>query len=150
MDLICGLQHIYKNYKSIQNLFSEQADIKSGLINFRENLMQAPHLPRYEKHIANVIKGSAAKRLNMYLRWMVRKDDKGVDFGIWKNISSAKLMLPIDLHSGRVARKLGLLQRKQNDWKAVEEVSNNLRKFDANDPIKYDFALFGLGIYEDF
>jgi uncharacterized protein (TIGR02757 family) len=95
-------------------------------------------------------KGSACKRLHLYLRWMIRKDDKGVDFGIWNNIPQSELMLPLDVHTGSTARKLGLLYRKSNDWKAVEEVTQNLRKFEPNDPVKYDFALFGLGAFENF
>jgi uncharacterized protein (TIGR02757 family) len=93
---------------------------------------------------------SAAKRINMYLRWMVRNDNRGVDFGLWKKINPKHLMCPLDVHSGNVARKLGLLNRTQNDWKAVEELTTNLRKYDINDPIKYDFSLFGLGVFERF
>lgn len=95
-------------------------------------------------------KGSAAKRMNMYLRWMVRDDGRGVDFGIWKNISPSDLYIPLDVHSGRIARMLGLLQRKQNDWKAVDELTQKLKSFDSKDPVKYDFALFGVGVNEDF
>ncbi|MCE9540535.1 MAG: TIGR02757 family protein, partial [Bacteroidetes bacterium] len=93
---------------------------------------------------------SSAKRLNMFLRWMVRSDKRKVDFGIWKSISPSELMLPLDVHTGNVGRKLGLLKREQNDWKAVEEITETLRKFDKKDPIKYDFALFGLGVFEKF
>ncbi len=89
-------------------------------------------------------------RLNMYLRWMVRKDNRGVDFGIWKSIAPSILSCPLDVHSGDVARKLGLLKRKQNDSKSVEELDRVLRRFDREDPVKYDFALFGLGINEKF
>ncbi len=89
-------------------------------------------------------------RINMFLRWMVRNDRRGVDFGLWKKISPSILMCPLDVHSGNVARKLGLLQRKQNDWKAVEELTANLQQFDSEDPVKYDFALFGLGVFEHF
>ena len=109
--------------------------------------MSSPHLARSGKHIANPAKGSAAKRLNMYLRWMIRQDKQGVDFGIWKSIKPKNLMIPLDVHSGRVARKLGLLHRKADDWKSVEELTANLRQFDANDPVKYDFALFGMGVF---
>jgi uncharacterized protein (TIGR02757 family) len=111
-------------------------------------MLLSPHLNRSEKHLSDPEKGSSAKRLNMFLRWMVRDDGKGVDFGIWKSVSSAHLMCPLDVHSGKMARKLGLLNRKQNDWKAVEELTANLRNFDAGDPVKYDFALFGLGIHQ--
>ncbi|NOX86156.1 MAG: DUF2400 domain-containing protein, partial [Chlorobi bacterium] len=114
----------------------------------RDTLLQTPHLKRSEKHLADPRKGSAAKRINMFLRWMVRRDDRGVDFGIWKNVPKSKLMCPLDIHSGRTARALGLLYRKQNDWKAVEELTENLKKMDPEDPVKFDFALFGIGAFE--
>jgi uncharacterized protein (TIGR02757 family) len=100
--------------------------------------------------VANVETGSAAKRLNMFLRWMVRDDKRGIDFGLWKSISPAELYIPLDVHSGRIARLLGILDRNQNDWKAVCELTEVLKKFDSVDPIKYDFALFGVGVNEDF
>jgi uncharacterized protein (TIGR02757 family) len=103
-----------------------------------------------EKHIADPLKNSSAKRILMFLRWMVRKDKHGVDFGLWKSIDPSQLICPLDVHVGNVARKLGLLTRKSNDWKAAEELTLNLRRFDPSDPVKYDFALFGLGIYERF
>lgn len=96
------------------------------------------------------MKGSAAKRINMFLRWMVRKDEKGVDFGIWKSLNPSQLYCPLDVHSGRVARKLGLLNSQQNNWKAVEELTANLKRLDPEDPIKYDYALFGLGVFEKY
>ncbi len=108
------------------------------------------HPQRTQKHISDPLKGSAAKRINMFLRWMVRKDNAGVDFGIWKTLSPSSLSCPLDVHSGNVARVLGLLTRKQNDAKALAELDQNLRKLDANDPVKYDFALFGLGVFEKF
>ena len=108
--------------------------------------METPHEKRSEKHIANPEKGSAAKRLNMFLRWMVRKDEKGVDFGIWNAVAINELYIPLDVHTGNVARTLGLITRKQDDWKALEELMENLRMMDATDPCKYDFALFGLGV----
>jgi len=98
--------------------------------------------------VSDPLKGSAAKRINMFLRWMVRSAEKGVDFGLWKHLDPADLMLPLDVHTATVARKLGLLERKQNDWKAVEEVTGRLRELDATDPVKYDFALFGMGAFE--
>ena len=101
---------------------------------------------RTKKHVANPKNGSAAKRINMFLRWMVRKDNNGVDFGIWKKISPSKLSCPLDVHSGNSARKMGLIKRAQNDWKTVEELDAVLRKLDPFDPVKYDFALFGWGI----
>lgn len=100
--------------------------------------------------MANVLKGASAKRLNMYLRWFVRKDNRGVDFGLWDKIPMNNLFIPLDVHTGNVARKLELLKRKQNDWKAVQELTEKLRMFDSDDPIKYDFALFGLGVFEKF
>ena len=103
-----------------------------------------------EKHFADVMGGAAGKRLNMFLRWMIRKDNFGVDFGIWKEIDPAMLYIPLDLHSGNTARRLGLLTRKMNDWKAVEELTEVLREFDPADPAKYDFALFGLGVNEKY
>lgn len=101
---------------------------------------------RTRKHIACPEKKSACKRLNLLLRWMVRKDDAGVDFGLWSRIPEAELICPLDVHSGRVARSLGLLKRKQNDWKAAVELSNNLKIMDPDDPVVYDYALFGMGV----
>jgi uncharacterized protein (TIGR02757 family) len=107
------------------------------------------HPLRTKKHVADPMKGSVAKRINMNLRWLCRKDNKGVDFGIW-DINPAKLSCPLDVHSGNVARKLGLLNRKNNDLKALQELDKSLRELDPYDPVKYDFALFGLGIFEGF
>ncbi|MEP6794785.1 MAG: TIGR02757 family protein, partial [Saprospiraceae bacterium] len=101
---------------------------------------------RTRKHIASPERKSACKRLNMYLRWMVRQDDKGVDFGLWKRISPSQLVIPLDLHVGNVARQLGLLDRKINDWQAAKELTDRLKEFDSMDPVKYDFALFGAGV----
>jgi uncharacterized protein (TIGR02757 family) len=111
---------------------------------------ELPHDKRTEKHVSDPYKGSSAKKINMYLRWMIRKDNKGVDFGIWESISPSKLSCPLDVHSGNVARKLGLLNRNQNDARAVAELDKILRSFDPEDPVKYDFALFGLGVSEKF
>ena len=108
------------------------------------------HLKRTEKHVSDPLRKSAAKRINMFLRWMVRNDNTGVDFGIWKSLSPALLSCPLDVHSGNVARKLGLLDRKQNDAKALLELDTSLRALDKTDPVKYDFALFGLGVFEGF
>jgi uncharacterized protein (TIGR02757 family) len=112
----------------------------------------AAHLveTRTLRHVSSPEKGSAAKRINMYLRWMVRNDKRGVDLGLWKDLGASSLVCPLDVHSGNVARKLGLLSRTQNDWRAAIELTENLRKFDAKDPVKYDFALFGLGVFEKF
>ena len=150
---ISALQNIYKKHKSLENLFlpnPTDKNMANGIENFRQTMFANIHEPRSEKHISSPAKGSAAKRLVMYLRWMVRQDNHGVDFGIWKNISPALLSCPLDVHSGNVARKLGLLLRKQNDWKAVVELDEQLRALDANDPAKYDFALFGLGVFEGY
>jgi uncharacterized protein (TIGR02757 family) len=115
---------------------------------FRANFLELNHEHRVEKHISSPISKSACKRLNMFLRWMVRNDKRKVDFGIWKSIKMSELYLPLDVHTGRVARELGLLNRKQDDWQALEEVMKHLQKFDPNDPCKYDFALFGIGVNE--
>ena len=109
-----------------------------------------PHQERSRKHIADPFSGSAAKRINMYLRWMVRPAQKGVDFGLWKKVSPAELSCPLDVHTATVARKLGILKRKQNDSKTVAELDQALRSLDPKDPVKFDFALFGLGAYEGF
>lgn len=149
-----SLQNIYKKYNGIESVLNTEYEInrniKDSMNYFRELFFSLPHEKRTEKHFANVEKGSAAKRLNMYMRWMVRSDNNSVDFGLWKNINPADLMMPLDVHSGTIARKLGLLQRNANDWKAVVELTNNLKQFDAADPVKYDFALFGLGVNGDF
>ncbi len=151
---ILSLQNIYRNHGGLQALFEkaffETNSIKEALIRFRVVFLSMHPEQRTLKHVADVGRGSAAKRLNMFLRWMVRTDNKGVDFGLWKNIPSSALMIPLDVHTGNVARKLGLLERKQNDWRAVEEMTGRLREMDSDDPVKYDFALFGLGVFEDF
>jgi uncharacterized protein (TIGR02757 family) len=146
-----SLQHIYLTCGGLEQVFLEgyfpELSIKKAIGHFRSLFFSLPHLPRTEKHLSDPFSGSAAKRLNLFLRWMVRADNQGVDFGIWKNISPSKLLCPLDIHSGRVARKLGLLERTTDDWRAVEELTSNLRKFDATDPVKYDFALFGSGVH---
>lgn len=148
--LIEALKHIYLEKGGLENVanisFNQTGTVKGLITGLREELLSAPHLPRSEKHLANPSKGSAAKRINMFLRWMVRNDNKGVDFGLWTKIPASALMIPLDVHSGRVARQLGVLQRKQDDWKAVEELTEALRQFDPDDPVKYDFALFGTGV----
>lgn len=149
---ILSLRNIYEHHGGLKMIFENtipQNDVKFALTYFRTVFLETVHEKRSEKHISNIEKNASAKRLNMFLRWMVRKDNKGVDFGIW-NISSSKLYIPLDVHCGNVARKLGILQRKQNDWKAVEELMDILRKFDSEDPVKYDYALFGLGVFEKF
>lgn len=150
---IRSLKNIYEKYGGLQQVFAEgflqQNTVKSALEHFHHVFFELEG-ERTRKHVSNVAKGASGKRLNMFLRWMVRKDAAGVDFGIWNEIPASALMLPIDVHTGNVAHKLGLLKRKSNDWKAVEEVTETLRTFDPTDPIKYDFALFGLGAFEKF
>ena len=148
---IQSLQHIYQNKSSIENEFAKhKGNMQLKIAGFRNSFLAFPHNKRSEKHLSNPLKNSSAKRLNMYLRWMVRKDKKGVDFGIWNRISPAELYCPLDIHTGNIARKLGFIKRKANDWKALEELMVHLRKLDKTDPVKYDFALFGLGVYNDF
>ncbi len=148
---IRALQHLYQNLGGLEGVFTHgfEKDAKNALQFFNSNFMAVEHLHRSEKHISNPAKGSASKRLNMFLRWMVRNDESGVDFGLWKDIPMSKLLLPLDVHTARVGRGLGLLSRKQNDWKAVEEITKSLRQFDPMDPVKYDFALFGYGVNEN-
>ena len=149
---IRALRHIDLRYGGLHKLFAgtyrNSGDLMTGLIEFRKAFFEIPHPVRTEKHVADISKGASAKRINMFLRWMVRRDDSGVDFGLWDDIPSSALYIPLDVHSGKVARDLGLLSRRQSDWKAVEELTDNLRKFDPSDPVKYDFALFGMGIFE--
>jgi len=147
-----SLRNIYQHHKGLESLFlpDDTTGIKGSLCRFRSVFLETAHPVRSEKHIADPIRNASAKRLLMFLRWMVRNDLRGVDFGLWKKISPSLLMCPLDIHSGNVARKLSLLKRKVNDWKAVEELTENLRQFDPEDPVKYDFALFGLGVFEKF
>jgi len=150
---IHSLRNIYKNHNGLEIVFQKGFEknytVKSALEYFYLVFFEIEG-ERTRKHVSNVKKGSSAKRLNMFLRWLVRKDKNGVDFGIWKEIPTSALMLPLDVHTGNVARKLGLLKRKSKDGKAVEEITSELCKFDPIDPIKYDFALFGLGAFEKF
>ena len=148
-----ALQHIYQNYNGLENTLSIKDNSKTyqkSISYFKQLFFEIPHQLRTQKHISDPLRGSAAKRINMFLRWMVRNDSCGVDFGIWKTHNPANLSCPLDVHSGNVARKLGLLTRKQNDWKALKELDQNLRNLDKRDPSKYDFALFGLGVFEKF
>ncbi len=153
MYFIHALQQIYRQFGGLEPAFlagyHANHSIKESITQFREIFFSFDHLHRTRKHVPDPQSGSAAKRINMYLRWMVRKDEKGVDFGIWKSIKTSDLLCPLDLHSGNVARQLGLLDRKLNDWQAVEELTAQLRLFDTADPVKYDFALFGTGVNEN-
>ena len=124
------------------------SQLAAGISRFKQRFFSIDHQARTRKHVADPAKGSNAKRINMYLRWMVRPNDRGVDLGLWKKITPAELMVPLDVHTGRVARELGLLRRKQDDWKAVEELTAVLREFAPLDPVKYDLALFGIGVNE--
>ncbi|MCK4562205.1 MAG: TIGR02757 family protein, partial [Flavobacteriaceae bacterium] len=150
---IKSLQNIYKNHQGLEATFSKHAQketLQPAIHQFKKVFFEIEHPNRTQKHISDPLKNSAAKRINMFLRWMVRNDNTGVDFGIWKTLSPSQLSCPLDVHSGNVARKLGILNRKQNDAKALFELDTNLRKLDIKDPVKYDFALFGLGVFENF
>lgn len=149
---ISALKHIYNTHNGLEAVFSKYQDsdsLQNSIHHFKSIFFELPHLQRTEKHVSDPHKNSAAKRINMFLRWMVRPND-GVDFGLWNSILPSKLSCPLDVHSGRVARKLNLLTRKQNDAKAVLELDDNLKKLDPKDPVKYDYALFGLGVFESF
>ena len=153
IQFIKCLKNIYLNHIGLEAVFAKHAEtlsLQNAISQFKSVFFEIEHLPRTQKHISDPLKNSAAKRINMFLRWMVRTDNSGVDFGIWKSLSPVQLSCPLDVHSGNVARKLGLLTRKQNDGKALLELDTSLRNLDANDPVKYDFALFGLGVFEGF
>jgi uncharacterized protein (TIGR02757 family) len=149
---IKSIRNIYQYHGGLESAFGKAGDanVIHRIIGFRDAFFELPGQARTKKHLSNPATGASAKRINMYLRWMVRKDDRGVDFGIWHNISPSGLYCPLDVHSGNVARKLGLLERKQNDWKAVTELTAALRTIDPVDPVRFDFALFGLGAHEKF
>ncbi|MDX1471293.1 MAG: TIGR02757 family protein [Flavobacteriaceae bacterium] len=152
-QFIRSLKHIYLEFGSLENVFVQYAKTDSlqfAIHKFKNHFFEVPHLKRTQKHISDPMKNSAAKRINMFLRWMIRNDQQGVDFGVWTKLSPSQLSCPLDVHSGKVARKLGLLNRKQNDAKAVLELDSALRELDPQDPVKYDFALFGLGVFEKF
>lgn len=171
---IQALKNIYLNHGGLEGSLSPGLspngergrssgdEVRYAISNFKKIFFELKHPSRTMKHVSDPGMGSSAKRINMFLRWMVRKDRRGVDFGIWPAYAKASadkrgeglrpemLCCPLDIQTGNVARKLGLLKRKQNDWQAVEELTNNLRSFDPLDPVKYDFALFGLGAFEGF
>ena len=146
------LQHHYKKYTSLENAFTmHDTTMEEMLTGFHHYFFSLEHTPaRTKKHIATPERNSSCKRLNMFMRWMVRKDNKGVDFGLWQTISPAQLVCPLDVHVARVARHFELLSRRQTDWASAMELTNNLRELDPADPVKYDFALFGLGVFEKF
>ena len=153
IQFIKSLKHIYLNHNGLEAVFTKHAEshsVQNAISKFKTTFFEVEHLARTQKHVSDPLKNSAAKRINMFLRWMVRNDKTGVDFGIWNSLSPSQLSCPLDVHSGNVARKLGLLSRKQNDAKALLDLDTALRKLDPNDPVKYDFALFGLGVFEGF
>lgn len=146
-----SLAYIYRNLGGMETIFTTSYQKHNNMLKVLSDWYKIftilPAEPSVLRHIANVDKGSAAKRINMYIRWMVRKDESDIDFGLWKHIPASALLIPLDVHTGNVSRQLGLLNRKQNDSKAVLELTEQLRKFDPLDPIRYDFALFGLGAF---
>jgi len=151
-DFIRALKNLYSDRASMEDYFTDSiasnGKTTHAISEFKQQFFSVPHAARSEKHVSDPLAGSSAKRINMFLRWMVRSDKNNVDFGIWKNIAPAHLSIPLDVHSGNVARQLGMLKRKQNDARAVEELDSVLRKLDPTDPVKYDYALFGLGAIE--
>ena len=149
-DMVCGLRAVCRKWGSVgelvQSSYERTGSVAEVLAEVRDEILAAPHNPHCEKHISSIRRGAACKRLNMYLRWFVRSDDRGVDFGAWRRIPMSALYLPLDVHSGNMGRELGLLTRRQSDWRATEEITTTLRCFDETDPVRYDFALFGAGI----
>jgi uncharacterized protein (TIGR02757 family) len=148
-----ALTNLYHQFASLEDAFvlpDEAQTVEEGLIHFHSLFFSSHYLERTLKHVATPQRKSACKRLNMYLRWMVRSDAVGVDFGIWKKIKPAQLICPLDVHVERVARKLKLITRKQVDWQTALELTHNLKQLDPLDPVKYDFALFGIGVEERF
>jgi len=153
IQFIKSLKHIYTLHNGLEAIFNKYAEkdnLQYAIHKLKQHFFEIEHLPRTKKHISDPLNKSAAKRINMFLRWMIRQDNAGVDFGIWTSLSPSLLSCPLDVHSGNVARKLGLLNRKQNDAKALLELDTALRLLDSKDPVKYDFALFGLGVFEKF
>ena len=153
IQFVKSIKNIYLNHDGLESVFAKNI-IKESMHNsiheFKKKFFEIDHLKRTKKHISDPYAGSAAKRINMFLRWMVRSKKKKVDFELWKSISPGQLSCPLDVHTGRIARKLKILNRKQNDYKATLELDSNLRIFNSVDPVKYDFALFGLGVFEKF
>jgi len=148
-----SLRNIYKNHGGLEAVFAKHQavdSIQGAISEFKKVFFELEHLQRTTKHVSDPLNNSAAKRINMMLRWFCRHDNNGVDLGIWDSVPTSILSCPLDVHSGNVARKLGILTRKQNDAKALKELDTKLRELDPNDPVKYDFALFGLGVFEGF
>lgn len=149
-DFVLALRGILTRFGGLgaffETTYEATQSIPQTLAVFRREFFAAEHAPHCEKHLSSIERGAACKRLCMYLRWMVRRDDRGVDFGLWQRIPMSALHLPLDVHVGEVGRALGLLTRRQNDWRAVEELTASLQRFDAADPARYDYALFGAGI----
>ena len=149
MYFLDALKRIYRDHGGLEKVFNDgyvQGGVYDALIHFRRIFMQWSPPDRTNKHVSNPAKGSAAKRLNLFLMWMVRKDDIGVHFGLWPKISMSDLIIPLDVHVGRVSRSLGLIERNANDWKSANELTSVLKEFDPDDPVKYDFSLFGMGL----
>ncbi len=148
-----SLKNIEIHHGGLESAFAkayqETGNLQHAISRFKQIFFEVRHLPRTQKHVSDPLKNSSAKRINMFLRWMVRNDNAGVDFGIWDNIPMSALSLPLDVHTGNIARKLNMLKRKQNDGKAVAELDQILRKLDPDDPVKYDYALFGLGAFKE-
>lgn len=149
-DFVMALRRIDRTWGGLGGFFESRyaatGDLPATLADFRRHFFAGEHAPRCEKHLSSIERGAACKRLCMYLRWMVRHDERGVDFGLWRGIPMSALRIPLDLHAGNVARALGLLARRQNDWRAVEATTASLRDFDASDPVRFDYSLFGAGI----
>jgi uncharacterized protein (TIGR02757 family) len=152
---ISFLHEYYSTFISMESAFSTHLDrddktIKKALIGFQQIVFAGEYPERTRKHLSSPARNSACKRMNMFLRWMVRTDHQGVDFGLWKSISPSQLVIPLDIHVSRVARRFGLIEDERVNWKTAEALTDELRKFDPEDPVKYDYALFGLGIMEKF
>lgn len=150
IDFVRSIRHIYDRWGGIgcffESRYAETRDMAQVLSEFRREFFAVDHNPHCEKHLSSIDKGAACKRLNMYIRWFVRRDERGVDFGLWRTIPMSALYLPLDVHTGNMGRALGLLSRRQSDWKATVEITESLRGFDPEDPVRYDFSLFGAGI----
>lgn len=149
-DFVLALRRMDARFGGLGAFFESRyaaaGSLPQAMADFRREFFASGHAPRCEKHLSSIEKGAACKRLCMFLRWMVRRDERGVDFGEWRRIPMSALFLPLDVHTGETGRALGLLTRRQNDWRAVEEITAALREFDPADPVRFDFALFGVGI----